>query len=810
MRAIEARGEADWTPFDWRVYTLGACLLSLDPVWSRALPEAPRELLERMALDRRSAADFEVRELFESVIGILLREDGQLAEAADRTLTALDCLTLKANSRCTFWIEVARDRETLGDYSACATALDNAAAELKVVRVTIPDPSAADLVEFDLSSARMTLEVQLGRPDRAAANLARVRELGPLLPDQESAQQWLRDEAHFALASDDSEGLIERLENLRAREGLAPAVLDCLGHAYLLVSKRGEQRLAPASEVFEEMLAHPDATALACAHARIGLAMVRREQGRLDEAAQLLRQARRNANTVLELDIVTEGAAVALERGASMDELAQAHAELLWGFEQLLERWDSIPALVDGAGFTNYARRRALILELLRLEVALDPTSGAQRALQRWLSVEARGSLARELGLEAPNEFELRQRLFGERAGALVYVPGPTRSGLFILDRERVEFVGLPASDIWSDSQRNLARLLAAPPRNRLDAERRDRDYREFTQELSRYLLVAPARARLDVWEELTIVGLDMLGYLPFECLESNGRELGLSKAVCYAPSLLLQDELERRWRESGAQLRSGMRLLAAPTDPADAAARFGWAAIDWDGRRAERLRELWDGRVRIDHGRSATWAALASDSGADLAVLEILAHGYYDGAQTPPAGIALAPSEGHAGYIASAQIAGLHAPPIVALAVCGAARGPLRSGDESTGNLGGAALRAGASVVLLSTLDIEQAASEALLDSAYESMVREGTSPARALRDARIALSASTDKRDPYYRNVLHCVGLGHAAFVRRDHAPGASRAFMLAATLVAGIALLAAYGRRRWRVTAARSGAS
>lgn len=798
-----------WSQYDWRVYASAAAFLATDPVWSAALPEAPRPLLERLAADPRTAFEKDLPVLLETVICILLRDEGRIAEAAGRTEAALACLPLSLEDRCLFWTEVARDWVVLGDYEAAMRALENGASELDALLDSGADESAFAVREFDLESVRMSLEIQLGRPDRAATSLARIRELGPLVTDPQTSQQWLRSECEFAFASDDLDRLIARLEALRASEGLEASIADMLGRAYLLANKLGDQRIERAGELFETVLADPNASCIVSSHARIGLAIVRREQRQFDDAAALLEQAQSGADSVLQLEIVTERAALSMERGASAEALSEAHDKLLRGFEQMLKRWDSIPVQPDGAGFTNYVERRAPIIELLHLEVALDPDSGAQRALQRWLSAEARGSLAREFGAQLPDEAELRQRLFRPGSGALIYIPGPRRSALFALDSGRVELFSLPASDTWNEAQRELGRLLATPPHSVRDLERRRRDYRALADELAQFLLPPRARERLASWEELSIVGLDMLGYLPFECLALDGVELGLSKAISYAPSLLLQGELDQRWRASGATPRQGMRWIAAPSDPTDAAERFGWAAIDWDGRRAERLRELWGDQVRVDHGSQANWVALQADSGADLAVLEILAHGYYDGTQSPPAGVALAPTREHAGYIASAQIAGLSAPPIVAFAVCGAARGPLRSGDEATGHLGGAALRAGASVVLLATLDIEQAASESLLDIAYRAMVRDGATPAQALRIARRSLSEDEATSDPHYRNVLHCVGLGHAALVQQSRR---SRANSLGTTvaLIALAMTLFALWRRRSGTTAPRERAA
>jgi CHAT domain-containing protein len=98
---------------------------------------------------------------------------------------------------------------------------------------------------------------------------------------------------------------------------------------------------------------------------------------------------------------------------------------------------------------------------------------------------------------------------------------------------------------------------------------------------------------------------------------------------------------------------------------------------------------------------------------------------------------------------------------------VCGAGRGPLRSGDDGVTNLGGACFKAGAVCVLISPIDLEQTATEKLLDLFHERFAA-GETPARAMLAARRALAADPRFADPFYHSMLQVVGIGHRPLVR------------------------------------------
>lgn len=767
LHAIDAAGEVEWSPYAWRAWSWSAVQIATDPIWWAALPEGPDELLARLASDPRSVAQWEVALGIESALCVRLRDVGELREALTRSVRLLERSQMAGEQRCHLWTDVARDHAALGDYAAALAALECASVELDALPSEATDPAKATVRAFDLASARMRLEIELGRPDRAALALQQARELALLISDDLSREQLWRDEADFAFASDDYDSLIERLEAERARDGISLALTERLGFAHLNAHSDDASALERARELLEQVAEHAQSNPLLRASALVGLGSLHRRAGEFDAAAQRLERARSGADAALALELAAERGALALDRGERGAELADERSELLASFEHTLARWASIPPQPDGVGFTNYIERRALLIELIRVEAAHDREHGVERALAQLLRAEALGSLARELQVQASEPEVLRAKLSAPRRGVLLFLPGPQRGCVFTLGPERIELFEIPASDRWREDQRALCSLLGAPPERERDAARRARTYAELVRRLSEQLLPPLVCAQIEAWDELTVVGLDMLGYLPFECLEVGGQELGLAKAVAYGPSLLLLDTLEERWRSRGSPRRFGLRSIAAPADPHDAAQRFGWSPIVWDGRRQRRMSELWNESARFASGTGATWSALRDDSGGELAVLEILAHGFYDSSRSPPVGIALAPDRVHDGYIGAQQIAELRAPPIVSFAVCGAARGPLRSGDEATGHLGGAALRAGASVVLLAALDIEQAPTEALLDRTYEALAGAGATTARALQQARLELSRSASHSDPYYRNLLHCVGLGHTPLV-------------------------------------------
>lgn len=799
LHALERSCGAEFSAQVWNAYVAGLAIASNTGGAKGYLPEDPLPLLLRLALDARTQSSFELRSQVEISLGVALRNAGRMHEARMRTLAALHFADSTVQWRASSWIELARDQTQLGEWSEASAALTCAETELDALAAQALERRDWTQLSFDLACARARLEVVLGRPDAAAAALSRARELEGSIADDFTRHQLLACEVDLAYASDNDELLIERLEE-HARAGpLAPEHLERLAFSYL-DSRADDPR---AQERAEQLLRQLASDALAPgalrASAELGLGLLHRRRGEWEASALALARAAPQAGDALEFELAAQLAALAVARGERGSALAPELARLRRNYERALAHWRSAPIPPDGLGVMNYRERRGLLSELIGLEQLADAVHGPARALQHVLDAEALGSLARERGAPPAQVERARRLLCAPARGLLVYVPGPERGFVFALDLSGVELHELEGSPRWNKAQRDLWRLLAQPPQREGGALQRLDDYRALIERLSQALLPARLRTRLGSWREVTIVGADLLGYVPFECLRCDGRELGQEWALCYAPSVLLASELAER--PLGAP-RSGLRLVAAPLEASDAPAQARRKTIVWDGSREQRLRELWRDNLRVSSGRDATYSALVEDGGADLAVLEILAHGHYDSQHSPPAAIALAPGALHTGRTYTPQIARLRCPPIVALAVCGAARGPLRGGDAETGHLGGALLRAGARVALLATLDIEQAATEALLDATYRELTRDGVSTAEALRRARRQLADDPQFADPYYRNLLHCHGQGHETLVAAQaHSPSWEHANgpALAAAALAATGALALWVARR-----------
>jgi hypothetical protein len=127
------------------------------------------------------------------------------------------------------------------------------------------------------------------------------------------------------------------------------------------------------------------------------------------------------------------------------------------------------------------------------------------------------------------------------------------------------------------------------------------------------------------------------------------------------------------------------------------------------------------------------------------------------------PATLVLSPSEGYDGLLGPDEVEKIQSPTIVVLSACGAAKGPVRYGDDGVNHLGGAFFQTGAQTVLLTRAMLEIDSTAALTLLFLENLVQRGRSPARALLEARRRVAASPDWAHPFFHSILQVVGCGH-----------------------------------------------
>lgn len=315
---------------------------------------------------------------------------------------------------------------------------------------------------------------------------------------------------------------------------------------------------------------------------------------------------------------------------------------------------------------------------------------------------------------------------------------------------------------------------------------------------------------------ELRIVPDGRLFYLPFEMLplSDGGNRLIDRLAVSYLPSLsvfahLRPPAVPARWR------LAALADPALPTAPSAAsstslagllARRFGLPALPGAVREAASAsRSLGEPSV-VDSGAAATEERLRARAAEGAQVLHIAAHTVVDESLAGGVALFLAASgdsdSSTDGLVTAPEL--VRMPLAVELAILSACRTalPETSGTSGPGegralaSLSGAILGAGASGVVASLWDIEDAATAALMEQFYFELAR-GKRPALALRRAKLRLA-----QDPRWAAAPRWAGF----VLLGDPGPVAPATFArwglaAAAALAAGGALLLLSAKWRQR---------
>jgi hypothetical protein len=446
-------------------------------------------------------------------------------------------------------------------------------------------------------------------------------------------------------------------------------------------------------------------------------------------------------------------ARLALSSNADAARLAARRSELKAAFEPVLEARMGIGLRRGGVGHLHFLDIRSALSELVELTRRLE---GPEAALDELLAVRELGSLARALGGSPATLAAIQVELLPPGGGILAYLPGTERSHVFLIDAKQVRCLELPALWTWNAERDELQRLLLRPPaadeppavRARLD---------ELLGSLAQVLLPESVQEALATWSEVSVEGLGLAGYVPFEALPlAGGQPLGLALPVSHLPSLGVATRLAGR-AGPPREPRTDLTVVAAPLDPER-------EAIPWGARDARAL-AAWcrPGRFELFAGAEATPAVLRAPASTEASWLLLVLHGVYDPERERAAGLLLGrDAAGGQARLFAEDVEALHVPPLVFLAVCGAARGPLRRGDDGITDLGGAFLTAGAEAVVLSPIDLVLGPTLELAET-FQAELARGASPSRALQRARSAVAQQEEYAHPYHYALLHLVGIGH-----------------------------------------------
>lgn len=464
--------------------------------------------------------------------------------------------------------------------------------------------------------------------------------------------------------------------------------------------------------------------------------------------------------------------ALAVTGDAPRDVKERALQEMRSAYDRVLGEWRSVPPHPSGTGFLLLSGTRLVLEHLLHATLSVEEAPRAvDRALEELMRAQALGSLARRLEAPAaPSIAEVRERLIRPRHGLLVYYPSAVRGLVFAVDAERTEVAEL---DSWLKLRRARSDFLERDA-DRPHAVTGEGQPSDEAKELARLLIPESLHPTIAEWEAVTVVGLDLLGWVPLACLPFPGeRPLGLELAVDTVPSLPLALHLAER--EAHRRPTGEILFLGAPIPNPEVGARYRFEDLSSRVQQGfrETLLEATAGRsLRIVVEREATRARLRADELEGVALLHILTHGIFNplgddpnSLRDRPAGLMLAPEGGgDDGLLWCRDVERLSAmPPVVLLSACGAGRGQLRLGDDGVSHLGGAFLSAGARAVLISHADLDYDATLALTTYFTEHFARGDVSPARALQLARLDLvTEHPEWAHPYYHGSLQVLGIG------------------------------------------------
>ena len=459
-------------------------------------------------------------------------------------------------------------------------------------------------------------------------------------------------------------------------------------------------------------------------------------------------------------------------------ETLQLHRRALEGaIDDEIKRWKRRELREGGYGFLSYNPSQILLSEWIRLTLHLESSKheGAQAALNKLLEVQAVGTLARRLGGVATAVEGFRKSWIGadEKHLVLVYLPASDRSHLFVLDSERVTHEELGSGDSIEQGRRVLEESIQVPLGKSAFEWQREKRLRAL-ERVSQQLLPEAVAKRLAGCERLTLVGLDLLGEVPFEALslvragarpdskadsgeasEETPRTLGTELAITYLPSLAVGAALTRRAHAGPLGQPSGAQaLLVGSPDPEQPL--ISPAAFD-------AMLAVYEDRATVLSGKAATFDALCRHA-PSTQVLQLYTHGGVEPSWERPVAFELALDEGTALYGAGNVEQQLESPEVVLLTVCGSGRGPRRRGDASAGDLASAFLLAGRRTrcVVTCAFELEAHAAQRIA-TRFHAQLLAGQSPAEALRRARAELAQDPDFADPFYHGLIRVIGLGH-----------------------------------------------
>jgi CHAT domain-containing protein len=421
--------------------------------------------------------------------------------------------------------------------------------------------------------------------------------------------------------------------------------------------------------------------------------------------------------------------------------------------------------------------------------VALDAEIARLQAEYKQVNETIRASYPSYEQLTRPAAWDLRQIqeqvISDDQTVLLEYSLGSEQSYVWTVTRDGIKSYNLPARALVNEEAQKVYKLLAAPP-----GPNTVKELTPAVEELGRMVL-SPVAQELSK-RRIIIVADGALHYIPFQILPSpsaSNEPLVANYEIVTTPSASILGELRKE-----ATRRQPEKVLAAFGDPvfAENYAQSKESSEQSDGvlamesvplqhalrdielngdsfdpsvikplfyakRELANLRNAASsGETFVASGFTATREQLLSTDLTEYAILHFATHGLLDPKRPENSGLVLSTvnraGQEQNGFVGLQDIYGLRAPvDLVVLSACQTALGKDVRGEGLLGLTRGF-MYAGASSVVASLWKVDDEATAELMRQFYTNMLREGMTPADALRAAQNSIRQRPEWQAPYY----------------------------------------------------------
>lgn len=335
---------------------------------------------------------------------------------------------------------------------------------------------------------------------------------------------------------------------------------------------------------------------------------------------------------------------------------------------------------------------------------------------------------------------EIQQHLLDEQSLLLAYSLGEERSFLWLVSKREILSLELPPRREIESLAVQLHRELSARHSAELKAQRRIR-----LAKLGQMIL-GPAAGRLER-KRLLIAGDGSLLYVPFAALiePSTNDYLVKRHEIVYLPSASVALAMRKRL----AFRDPAPRPIVIFADPTIAAAQPGepkYAELPNTRKEAQEINRIFAGEGQEFLGEKVSKQNVLSADLSQYQILHFATHGEMDNVVPELSGLVLSSSASSSSgdrFLRLHEISGLHlAAELVVLSACRTAVGPAAKGEGLLGLTRGF-LHAGVPRVLASLWNISDHGTAELMKRFYWALIEGGASPGRALQAAQLALIA-------------------------------------------------------------------